>query len=184
MEAEYNALRNEMLAWQNRRFSTLATAITVTIGLLGLDGVLKGTPNISWPLVTALLWFFLGAVSLLTWYASRANSKLAAYISVFHEEQANGWESRLNKLKNKGLDRLTLNIMILSIYLGLGIISLIIPLEVRNYESVNHYEIFILTLAGLWFVVSQVLLTVEPPREYYKTLWQINNDTQEKEDKC
>lgn len=176
-EAEYAALRAEMLSWQNRRFSILATAITLTIGVLGLDGVLKGESTVSWGLITSIMWFFLGSVASLSWYASRANAKLAAYISVFHEDQSNGWESRLLDIKNKGLDRLNLNIMMLSIYLGLGIFSFVVPLTIREFKPLDKAELYFLILSGVWYLFFIALLTVKPPRNQYIKQWDVTENT-------
>ena len=171
LEAEYTSLRTEMLSWQNRRFSILATAITLTIGFLGLDGILKGESTVSWGVITSILWFFLGSVASLTWYASRANAKLAAYISVFHEDQEKGWENRLRQLKNKGLDRLDLNIMMLSIYLGLAFLSLVVPLTVRGFISPDTLDLLYLSFSGVWFIFCASLLAVKPPRKIYIEEW-------------
>ena len=37
MTAEYEALRAEMLAWQNRRFTILTASLALVTGILGLD---------------------------------------------------------------------------------------------------------------------------------------------------
>jgi hypothetical protein len=39
-----------------------------------------------WPLISAILLLYLSAANLLTWYAGVANTKLAMYIKVFHED--------------------------------------------------------------------------------------------------
>ena len=86
MNTEYESLRQEIHAWQNRRFIILTASITLVSAVLGLDAVQKTTVSVEWPLITSLLWFFLGSTTALTWYAGRANAKIAAYLIVFHEK--------------------------------------------------------------------------------------------------
>ena len=77
MNEEYESLRQEILAWQNRRFTILAASITIVSAILGFGAVQKTTASIEWPLITSLLWFFLGSTTALTWYAGNANAKIA-----------------------------------------------------------------------------------------------------------
>ena len=99
---ELEALRNEILAWQERRFTVLTGSISLVAVLLGF--VLSDTKN-AWTRQQALTLLFvvLGSASLVTWYAGRASAVRGAYISVFHEFGDNRarWESagaEFNKL--------------------------------------------------------------------------------------
>ena len=134
MAAEYESLRQEILAWQNRRFMILTASITLVSAILGLDAVQEINVEVEWPVITSLLWFFLGSTTALTWYGGRANAKIAAYLLVFHEKEG-GWESRLKDLKISKLDWFNLNRMVFLIYVGLGILSLVIPWSIQLLSS-------------------------------------------------
>jgi len=176
MDAEYESLRQEIQAWQNRRFTILAASITLVSAVLGLDVVQKTTVSVQWPLVTSLLWFFLGSTTTLTWYAGRANAKIAAYLIVFHEKENFGWESRLKKLKESGLDWFNLNRMIFLIFFGLGILSLVIPWSIRCSQLIAKWHILLLVSVGAWFIFSLILLIWGYPRQNYKEKWiDVNN---------
>src|SRR5262249_4637530 len=130
VSAEYESIRAEILKWQDRRFDLLKLSISVVTGLLGLKLILDATG--SWPIISSLLLLYLAGANLLTWYAGIANSKLSAYVKVFHEGQESpsipmGWETRLAKLKTKGLDPQNLNRWIAVVYAVLAIISVVLP---------------------------------------------------------
>jgi len=171
MKEEYSALRSELMAWQSRRFTILATSISLVTGILGLDGVLKGESILDWGLVTSVLWFFLGAGAAVTWYAGRANAKIAAYIIVFHEGDGAGWESRLKDLKEQRLDWFNLNRMVLLIYAGLGVLSYLVPWAVRGYGGVSGWVAIVLALCAAWFLFGLYLLFSPSSRDYYVEQW-------------
>src|SRR5947208_2340161 len=106
MSNEYETLRAEILKWQDRRFDLLKISIGLITGLLGLKLVVEyPSKGDIWPLVSSVLLLYLSGANLLTWYAGVANSKLAAYIKVFHESDVGSapayrWESRLQRLKD------------------------------------------------------------------------------------
>lgn len=160
-----------MLAWQNRRFTILATSITLVTGILGLYGIAQETSSIAWVLVSSLLWFFLGSCAALSWYAGRANAKIAAYIIVFHETESKGWETRLKDFNDKGLDWFSLNRMILSIYVGLGVLSFLVPSTIQDYQFVCDWKAWVLFGCGTWFVFSLFLLMSRPDKQSYEKQW-------------
>ena len=171
MSEEYNALRAEMLAWQNRRFMILTASVSLVTGILGIDGVTDAGSDLGWGLVSSLLWFFLGSAAALTWYAGRANAKIAAYFIVFHEVESEGWETRLKKLKADGLDRFNLNRMVLLIYVGLGVLSFLIPWSVRGYQCPSAWHAVVLVVSGVWLGFSLWLLLLPLPRGLYEQKW-------------
>lgn len=75
MAAEYESLRQEILAWQNRRFMILTASITLVSAILGLDAVQEINVEVEWPVITSLLWFFLGSTTALTWYGEEQTQK-------------------------------------------------------------------------------------------------------------
>ncbi|HKJ67319.1 MAG TPA: hypothetical protein VKA68_05140 [bacterium] len=171
MEQEYESLRQEIRAWQNRRFTTLAASITIVSGILGLDVVQESTFSGSWPILTSLLWFFLGSTIALIWYAGRANAKIAAYLIVFHEKNAGGWESRLTELKASGLDWFSLNRMVFLIFVSLGILSFVIPWSVRGLQEIPNWHTLLLLITGIWFCFGLMLLMWGYSREKYIDKW-------------
>ena len=171
MTAEYEALRAEMLAWQNRRFTILTASIALVTGILGLDSVTGAASGIHWAVVTSLLFFLLGAAAALIWHAGQANAKAAAYIIVFHESESEGWESRLKRLKDRGFNRLNLNRMMVLIFLGLGMIAFFIPTAVRKDWSVGDHHSQLVGVSGIWFVFGMILLLSSSGRDHYVRSW-------------
>ncbi len=173
MSSEYESLREEILAWQNRRFMILTASITFVSAILGLDAVQKNTAVVEWSLITSLLWLFLSSMAVLTWYAGRANAKIATYLRVFHEENG-GWESRLAPMSESAW--FNLNIMVLLVYGGLGIFSLVIPCSIRysvvieNHEN-QHFKL--LLFSGVCFLVALIRLGWGNPSKKYIEKWEV-----------
>lgn len=167
MTEEYEALRAEMLEWQNRRFTILTVTITLVVGILGLEGVLTGESTLGWWLVASLLWFFLGSSAALTWYAGRANAKAAAYIIVFYEAKSSGWETRLDVLKKSKLDWFSLNRMVVLIYFGLAVLSFLVPWTVRESQCVIDWQAYVLVVSGAWITGNLLLLLRDKPKVFY-----------------
>lgn len=112
MSTEYECLRSEIHEWQDRRFTVLVASIGFVTAILGLKIVDESAEAESWPLVSSLLLAFLSAACALIWYTRRACAKIAAYLVVFHESEcqsSSGWEERLQRLKERGLDFLDLD---------------------------------------------------------------------------
>jgi len=178
MNGEFDALRAEMLAWQNRRFTTLATSIALVTGILGLDGVIGSQSTIDWTFVSALLLFFLGSAANLTWYAGQGNAKMAAYLIVFHEADFRGWETRLIHFNNLGSKLFTLNRMVLVIYAILGVLSFILPGAMREFQSLSCRQGIVLVISVAWVVVSLLSLAFIPDKNEYVGKWEIVRDAE------
>jgi hypothetical protein len=97
---EFEALRDEVVAWQERRFTVLTGAVTLVCVLLGF--ILSDAKN-SWTRQQALTILFavLGCASLVTWYAGRASTTRGAYLAVFYEQKAGPvhWETAIRELE-------------------------------------------------------------------------------------
>jgi len=176
-----------MLQWQSRRFAVLTASITIVVGVLGLDGVLAGDSALAWWLVTALVWFFLGASAALTWYAERANARLAAYCIVFHEAARPGWESRLLALQSQPsapragpLDGVpNLNRMICLIYCGLAVLSALLPWAGRPQAALPPAQAVALTLSGMWMLGFFYALVRTPPKALFVKQFRALTDSGE-----
>ncbi len=125
---ELEALRAEILAWQERRFTVLTGSISLVAVLLGF--VLSDTRN-AWTRQQALTLLFvvLGCASLVTWYAGRASSVRGAYISVFQETSENNanWETSSAELNRRHsfTGKISLNMIVSFIYIIVAIASTI-----------------------------------------------------------
>lgn len=178
MSKEYEALRAEMLKWQDRRFDLMKMSIGLITALLGLKLVVDHpATEMIWSLVSSVLLLFLSGANLLTWYAGVANSKLAAYIKVFHETTADDgsnyrWEGRLQRLKQKGLYPQNLNIWTTVIYIALAVLSVAVPSATANYSFSGIGACTFLPLSGVLFLISAfVVLRFSYPRERYEVHW-------------
>ena len=176
MKGEYAALRAEILAWQNRRFVVLTISVSLVTGILGLDAVTQERSLLDWGFISAILLFFLGSCATLTWYARRSNAVIAAYIMVFHEAEAEGWEKRHNEIKKKikllGLFDLNLNLVILLIYIVLSIVSILIPWAVRGYKSASAVAVILLSISAIWLLFNLYLLLRYSSRDYFVNEWE------------
>jgi hypothetical protein len=179
-----------MLKWQDRRFDLLKHSTSVVTGLLGFkliaerSGIAESTASV-WPLISAVLLLYLSAANLLTWYAGIANSKLAAYIKVFHkgsgdESDSPRWESRLAILKKKGLDPQSLNLWITVVYLVLGLVSIALPFASSGFATPYISWLIALLVCSVPFVATLVPVAwFSYPRQRYEANWlQVQRDEQ------
>jgi hypothetical protein len=128
----------------------------------------------NWTWVSSLLFAMLAASCVITWYAAQANAKIAAYLSVFHEEtqpHLYGWESRLKTLKNNGKDNLHLNYIMLPIYIGLGCLAVFVPWLSHLKYSLATWDVVSLLVTGGLFISTLTLLVKEPARKDYHGYW-------------
>jgi hypothetical protein len=165
---EYESLRAEIKDWQDRRFTVLSGSVALVTVILGLKVVSESPLPGVWPWVSAVLLALLSSACLLTWYAGRANAKIAAYLIVFHETASPGWEARLAKLKNTRLDKLNLNRLMIVIYAGLGLLSVFLPALRHDQTRPNLLP---LVVSVLMFIGSLILLGQKSPRDRYIHYW-------------
>lgn len=163
---EYDALRNEIIEWQNRRFQVLTASITVVGAVLGFGQAAQD--KISFELVETGLMLFLSVACVITGYCGQSNAKIGTYIQVFHENN-NGWETHVTNFTNRlGMN---LNSLLLSVYGVMGIVALQIPpylfkkpkgilglsVELRLFS--NIFELFLLpALSFCLFIVSLIYM--------------------------
>lgn len=81
---EYDSLRQEILNWQDKRFTMVSGSIILVTAILGI--IVKNNTSISGEILSSVLLAFLTCVCLLTWYFGTSNSRLGAYIEVFYEK--------------------------------------------------------------------------------------------------
>lgn len=177
MNQEYESLGAEILKWQDRRFQLIEISIGLVTAIIGLDLVMKPSTPEHWPLISSVLLAFLSSAGLLTWYAGRANSKLSAYLKVFHEAEelapeALRWETRLQKLKEKGLDRYNVNHWITVIFIVLAGISVLLPYIASSLSTPTGWPLALLLIFAALFVGSAILVSAfSYPRESYEARW-------------
>lgn len=158
MQDEYESLRAEVLQWQNRRFQLVGASITLVTGVLGLGSNAMAS---GWSVISSLLLLVLTCAVFLSWYAGIANTKIAMYLMVFHEQsggpesQSSGWESRLYRLKNqRRKDPLALNDALVFIYFSLGAVSFFIPYAAAKDHLVMPVQCVLFVLMTLAFLTA------------------------------
>lgn len=179
MPDEYESLRAEILQWQNRRFQLVGASITLVTGVLGL-GLDANAMASSGSVIASLLLLVLACAVFLSWYAGMANTKIAMYLMVFHEQaggsegQGSGWESRLYRLKNRRrTDPLALNNALVLIYFALGVISFIVPYAVAKGYSLMPAQSVLLVLMVLLFLAALLVhWKYSDQRNRYLGYWQ------------
>lgn len=189
MSEEYEALRAEILKWQDRRFDVLKLSISVVTGLLGLKLIFDklegpGSGGALWLLISSTLLLYLAAANLLIWYAGVSNSILAAYIKVFHEEKASTsvhWETRLDKLKAKGQYRQNVNQWIAVLNTALAIICVVVPGAAASFELPSLWFLGLVAGSTAVFLATIVLVALfSCPRAHYETRWRSLRDEEAK----
>ena len=183
MNTEYESLKEEIKAWQHRRFTLLSGSVALVIGILGLKMVGESKPTENWTWPSALLLALLAAACALTWYAMRSNAKIAAYLVVFHESPPNphfAWESRLDALKKTGRDWWNLNLFMICIYLGLALLAVLAPWLSHQEYHLGYLDYVALTVGGGLFLVTLLLLGLPSPKQHFIKLW---TQLKEKENK-
>jgi hypothetical protein len=171
MNNEYEALYAEIKDWQDRRFTVLTAAIGLVTAILGLKIFDQPARIELWPWISALLLLLLSSACILTWYAGRANAKLAAYLICFHERPSpsgDGWQSRLHRLKQSRMDRLNLNRIVVCIYSPLAAVSVILPVM---QQPPSPFGWVVLSVAIVIFLCSLLLLVLRTPKDHYVDLW-------------
>jgi hypothetical protein len=186
MSEEYQALRAEILKWQDRRFDLIKISISVVTGLLGLKFIFDnpGVPGSSgtlWPLISSTLLLYLAAANLLIWYAGVSNSILAAYVKVFHEENESTsvhWETRFSKLKK----RHNVNHWIAVLHSALAIICVVLPYAAaRGFVPPSPWLLGLVAGSAAVFLATMlVVMFFSYPREHYETNWRKLRDEEKK----
>lgn len=170
MTEEYQALRQEILEWQTRRFTIVSGAILVVTAVLGW---ITQSPNEwPWPVASALLLAPLACASYLTWLFGTFNARLGTYLEVFHEskEGRKGWEER-NKAFRAGSEMLNLNAALALVYLVLGGVSLFVPIAVAEGDTTG-FQYVVLALAAAAFVSAILYVALRSyPRDAYVVKW-------------
>ena len=112
MELEYQALRQEIMQWQDRRFIVIGTTIAFVSALVGAIATKPG--SCSWALATSLLLAFLSAAVCLIRQFARFNSTIGAYLEVFH---GSPWERRIKEFRRRSSIYFELNPFVAVIFL-------------------------------------------------------------------
>lgn len=167
---EYQALRQEILEWQTRRFTIVSGAIVVVTAVLGW--ITQNPDEWPWAIASTVLLAPLACACYLTWLFGSFNARLGTYLEVFHEskEGRRGWEER-NREFRAGLEILNLNAALALVYLVLGGVSFSVPLAVAN-GSTSGFQYAVFALAAAVFVSTILLATLRSyPRGDYVSKW-------------
>jgi Mg2+ and Co2+ transporter CorA len=99
---EYDSLKTEILAWQNRRVTVMTSSLTFVGAALGVsvNFAPKGTDQFQWATLSSVLLFVLSCSMLFCTYAADASSRIGAYLQVFHSDAGRWEEIRGNALKS------------------------------------------------------------------------------------
>jgi hypothetical protein len=162
MNEEYEAIRAEMLEWQQRRIDVLKISTALIAGLLGLKILSTDTLTWAWPYLATTLLLFLAASVLLTWYAGEANRKLASYVRVFFEDKpladSYRWETRLKLLNDFFHPRINLNFILVVVYATLAIASVLLPAALTEFNAPDRVGALTLLIGiGLFLLASLVV---------------------------
>jgi len=174
MDKEYECLHEEILNWQDKRFTLVSASIILVTTALGL--VSEGKNTWPWEIVSSIILAFLFCVCLLTWYFGTSNARLGAYIEVFYEtadQPYYRWHTRNRAFKHEILlyRFLSFNSCLALIYLVLGVSSIVIPSKFQ-FPTNSNFLYLLLTLFLLFLVTIVLLIGFSYPRKRYVSYWQ------------
>lgn len=81
MSEEYQALRQEILEWQTRRFTIVSGAIVVVTAVLGW--ITQNPDEWPWAIASTVLLAPLACACYLTWLFGSVNTRLGTYLGSF-----------------------------------------------------------------------------------------------------
>lgn len=172
-DKEYDTLREEILLWQEKRFTIVSGSILIVTAALGW--ITKDPISWPWEIISIILLAFLFCASILTWFFGVSNSRLGAYIEVFYEADnpEYQWHVRNRKFKDdKILYRyLSLNGCLASVYLVLGIISVVIPSKL-NFLQKSDYTILLIMVVSFYLISLILLIGFSHPKQRYVDYWE------------
>ena len=153
IEKEYETLRHSVLQWQSRRFELVGATIVVTTAILGW---IVSSPNSwSWAIACTLPLSFLSSASFLTLMFNRYIVMISTYLEVFH---VSAWNVRARAFRNIRTNKvLNLTTGLAFIYLGLGVISIVISIVVCT-KPVKRIEVILFSAVCLLFIIMLVVL--------------------------
>ncbi len=96
-EKEYERLGQEILKWQDRRFTVLSGTVTLVVGFVAY--ALQHPTSWAVREAVTLVFMLLALASAFSWYAGIGNSRVGAYLDVYH---GSSWESVLRGLSGQG----------------------------------------------------------------------------------
>jgi hypothetical protein len=196
-EREYAPLRQEILYWQNYRFTLLAASIALVLGVVGFGLKDQGSSRV-WPFTSSMLLAFLALAAGLSGYAARGNARIGANLTVFHdlpldenkrrEGAARGWEGRQERFWEEWakrrrwfrawLGRAHLGMWLAGSYLILGGVSVAIPWAANRAPEDGVRWAFLVVFGVL--LLAGVLFLWWSPRgarlEYWKAWNQVKRD--------
>lgn len=167
---EYQALRQEILEWQTRRFTIVSGAIVVVTAVLGW--ITQNPDEWPWAIASTVLLAPLACACYLTWLFGSFNTRLGTYVEVFHEstEGRSGWEKR-NREFRTGREILNLNTALALVYLVLGGVSVCVPIAVAKGDT-SGFQFAVFALSATVFVSTILLVALHSyPRDDYVTKW-------------
>ena len=134
-EKEYDALRQEIMHWQSRRFSLVTGSLIIVIAILGW--AVNAPDKWSWTVVSAILFAMLSIASYMTWLVGLLISRISTYLEVFHENDSAdiGWERRQRKSKGNFVSSKG---AYATMFFGVGIISLAVSLTVCKAQPTTQ----------------------------------------------
>lgn len=173
MDKEYESLREEILNWQEKRFTLASASIVLITTALGF--ISEGKNTWPWEVSTSIILVFLLCVCLLTWYLGTSNARLGAYIEVFYEteDQPYRWHRRNRLFKDDFFlyKILHFNSCLALIYLVLGISAIVVPLKF-GLPIDRKFLYLLIPLIFLFFTMIVLLIGFSYPRKRYVAYWQ------------
>jgi len=98
MAVEYEKLRDEIVVWQERRFTVFTG--TITLLFVFVSYVLSNEKQWSWANALSVEFLVVACACLFSWFGGWANSIAGAYISVVHENDPDArWENVAERLR-------------------------------------------------------------------------------------
>ena len=175
---EFETLRQEIIQNQSRRLTLASGSIIMVTAILGW---VISSPD-AWPggIISSLLLAVLIAPCCLTTMYARANARISTYIEVFHEDgpPGMGWEGRIRQY-HADFGWFDLNKALSLLYLGIGIVSVVIPRSVCTKTMESWYLLSVTII--VFFVVLIFMAFYSYPKERCIRNWKEIKEREESE---
>ena len=169
---EYQALRREILDWQNRRQQIMTFSSATATVMLGW--ITSKSSDWSWTIASSVVITFLSVTYYLAWLSDRIKIRISTYIQVFHEEceEVRGWETRSQALRRfRSLPHF--HTLATVVYLIYGAVAITVSCLVCR-KPVSDGSVVLFTLVTLLFLVVLVVSGIMSyPSGVFVQAWRV-----------
>lgn len=173
MNREYETLRQEILAWQGRRFTVTSGNMAVVVALVGW--FVTSPDKWSWDLASALVFSCMAVACYMIAIMTRFLAMIGTYLEIFHGSE---WEMRSRKLRHRKW-LLTMGPAIALLYSLFAGIGLAVSVHICSRPpTVIGISIFVITLV-FFLMTALMMVNSRVYHEEYLREWAAVRDRED-----